>query len=254
VQACGYKILITLLWLSVPAFTVYLARTDHDRYIVECARQRADCETRADVAGRYTSLFNQQAGTLLQTEAVMDYQAWDFTWNALQRQYEVEQGLLRTITPTHYPRTDTKLIVLEGLLASQQEQIALAATRHQQYIKAERGLMDLSDTISEVEAAAEYYERIHAEGIYLLLMEDLAKLEDRFSQLMQNRRQLHTEASGALRQADEDSRGILREMKHLPDELTQDEQTTYLEALWLRLERFDPWAELRSSFTIPVQP
>jgi hypothetical protein len=247
VRAWGYKLLITLMWLAVPAATAYLARADYQRYTAEGAVQRADCEARADVLGRYTGLYARQAATVQQASDSFILEQWERELRDLERQHDVERRLLRSATPTHYPHTDAQLGLLEEQLADQLEQTTLAGTRQDQYLRAEDGLLAMSQAVAEVEAAAYYYERIGAEGIYLMLMEDLAKLEDRFRQLQQHRRQLNTECESALRDADALSRGIQRELKRLPDKLSQDEQTTYTEALYLRFERFNPWAELQAS-------
>ena len=243
--------LITAMWLTIPAATAYLARADYERYSVEGALQRADCESRADVLGRYTGLYARQAASIQQVDDDLAFQQWERELRDTERQYGIDRRLLRPFTPTHYPHTDATLGALEGQLDEQLEQINLAGTRQDQYLRAEDGLIAMSQAVAEVEAAAYYYERIGAEGIYLMLMEDLAKLEDRSRQLQRHRSQLNTECSTALREADTLSRGIQRELKHLPDKLSQDEQTTYLEALYLRFERFNPWAELQASLRQP---
>ncbi len=242
--------LITLMWVTIPVVTAYFARADYQRYNLEGVQQLADCQARADVLGRYTGLYGRQANTIQQVENEFDLLQWDLNLRNLEREHQAARRVLRLVPPTHYPHTDTELGVLEDQLDEQLEQITLAGTRQDQYLRAEDGLLSMSQAVAEIESAANYYKRIGAEGIYLLLMEDLAKLEDRFRQLQQHRRQLNSETASALREADSINRDIQRELKHLQDELAQDEQTSYTESLLIRFQHFNPWAELQASLRL----
>jgi hypothetical protein len=254
VPTYGYKFLIIAIWLMVPVAGAYLLRSDYEQYVRDGKVQRADSQTRADVLQRYAIQFTwygQQSMVFLNND---DYRRWQRDWRDLVRQQENERNGLRRDTPEHYPNTDQLLNQLEATLADEKAQVELAATRSQQYVKSEDGLLSIQQSAAEMEAAAQYYKFIGAEGVYLLLMEDLGKLEDRFRQLQLQRKQLHDEAMQAQHQADDDCHTIQRDLPRLPEKLSQDLQTTYVEALMQRFWRFDPWAELRESAASVMHP
>jgi hypothetical protein len=248
-----YKLLITLTWLAVPLAGYYLARADYRRYQAESAVQLADCQARADVAARYAVLLQQQGARILQVDSADDMREWEIAWRELERALASGQKPLRPATPTHFPRTDAQLNEAEQLLETQMDLIETAQVRRGQYNRAQDTLSGMADTVAEVEAAAQYYKRIGAEGVYLLLMDDLAVLEDRFRQQQRYRQQLSRECSDALADAEDASRTAQRIIKHLDDQLAADEQTTYAEALRMRLKGFDPWAELRGKRRQPAR-
>lgn len=249
----AYKLLIMLVWLAIPLTGYYLARADYQRYQVESAAQLADCQARADVAARYAVLLQQQGARILQVDSADDMREWEIAWRELERTLASEQKPLRPATPTHFPRTDAQLNEAEQLLNEQIDLIETARGRRGQYNRAQDTLSEMAATVAEVEAAAQYYRRIGAEGVYRLLMDDLDVLEDRFRQQQRYRQQLSRECNDALASAEEASRNAQRIIKHLDDQLSADEQTTYAEALRLRLKNFDPWAELRGKRNPPAR-
>jgi hypothetical protein len=137
------------------------------------------------------------------------------------------------------------VVALEKLLADEQSQIEDAARRRDAYLKAGSGLVDLAREIDRARGTAQFYQRIGAQGIYLLLMEDLAQLEDQYDRQLSERNRLAQAGLYGLDQARLDRDEIMTSLDSIQDALAADEQGTYTQALQARWQKFNLREELK---------
>ena len=160
-----------------------------------------------------------------------------------------EKQLLRQSSPTHYPRTDTKLLELEQQLTKQQQGIEDAALKRDMYIKSSSGILDLAQQIAAARGIAEYYRRMGAQSIYLLFMDDLAVLEDEYQRREEEMNRLSTSVSHAQMEAQIKHLQLVDQLGTLSKLMTEDESLTYEQELAQRFRGFDLREELRKLVT-----
>lgn len=222
-----------------------MLRADYDRYQESLVAQRADCLTRANYLRTHTAALARSATRVTYIDDTDSRIEWERTWRDRVRQKDREAQQLRLDEPTHYPKTDLALLALEAQLSEVQAAIEDAARYRDMHNKAGSGLLELAQDIAHAEGVARYYKRIGAEGIYLLIMEDLAMLESRYKDRLRERKRLSDDMNYSLARADRLDRDIRRELDHLDDHLQADEQRTYRQELKDRFGQFNLREELK---------
>jgi hypothetical protein len=239
------KALIVLVWLCVPLTGYLLLRQDWQRYDAATRVQRADCLGRSEYLRRYSVELWRQAELVVSIEDTETRVTWQRAMQITEAEMEREGQGLRPVAPTYYPSTDATLLELDKLLTDEQAQIEDAMRRRDAYIKAGGGLLDLARDIDRARSTAQFYQRIGAQGIYLLLMEDLAQLEAQHDKRLSERNRLAQAGIDALDQARKDKDEILRRLDGLKDALAADEQGTYTQALLTRWQKFNLREEIK---------
>jgi hypothetical protein len=234
-----YRLVILLIWVSVPLSGWFMLRHDYELYKAACFAQREDSLKRSHLLSLYTRLMGAKANRVRYLNNVDDRREWEQDWRGLLRQRDNEGSALRPITPAYFPQTDQILLELEKDLSEQGDNIEQAVRSRGAIFQTEDGLQSLADDIRYQQGRAEFYRRRGAQGIYLLLEEGLAQLEDRYQRLIGERNRLVRETEEALAEADKLQRNIERELTHLNSALNQDEQRTYYEELVERYQQFD---------------
>ena len=84
-----------------------------------------------------------------------------------------------------------------------------------------------------------------ADGVYLYLMEGLARLEADYDRRRRERNRRTNEIINHLERADRIQRDIFRELGDVVDMMLADEQITYQQQLRARLENFNLRSELQ---------
>jgi hypothetical protein len=241
--------MLLVIWLSVPLAGLLLLRQDRHSYYETSQLQRKDCLARVELLRRYTFDIHSHASTI---DGILDTQTrrqWRRQWQDLLDRLQRERQLHRQTAPTHYPRTDAKLQELEQLLTKQQAGIENAALKRDMYIKSTGGIYDLAQDISRARGIAEYYRRIGAQSIYLVIMDDLAVLEDEFQQREDEMNRLSSEVHDAQIQAQLDHLKLIEQLDALPKLMTEDESLTYEQELARRFRSFNLREELRQLVT-----
>jgi hypothetical protein len=241
----GYKLLIVLIWLCVPASAWLLVRHDHLVFDEQSKAQRRDCDARADLLRRYTVALAQQ-GRLIDYIADPESRTqWQQRWRAQTDSLDREQQRLRQSVPTHYPATDYALGEMDRMLAEQRDLLEEAAMRRDMYNKSSAGILQLAQQLSDAQRTADYYRSIGAQGIYLLIMEDLAVVEEQFHRRETELNRMAGEVNNALGTAALRRDEILAKLDELPQILAEDEKLTYRENLLQRIRQFSLRVQLQ---------
>jgi hypothetical protein len=243
------RFLLLVIWLSVPLAGLIMLRQDRHRFYETSRLQRADCLARADVLRRYTLDIHSRAVTIDSIIDPQTRQRWQRQWRDLLEQMRREKQLLRQTAPTHYPRTDAKLLELEQLLTQQQQGIEDAALMRDMYIKSTSGIYDLAQEIAQVRGFAEYYRRLGSQSIYLVFMDDLAMLEEEYQRREDEMNRLAGEVHNAQIQAQLNNLQLIEQLDDLSKLMTEDESLTYEEELAQRFRTFSLREELRKLLT-----
>ncbi|MCH7472177.1 hypothetical protein IIA79_04415 [bacterium] len=241
----GYKLLIALLWLSIPLSGLFMLRSDHSRYLQDSRAQAGSCWQLAEHLNEYTTLMGVMAGEVAGIEDIEARREWQGRWRGLMRERNNSAAAIGNPDLHYFPSTSNVLAQAQIWLKEQEAGIERAVRAKDEYIKLWRGLEELSSLIADLEGKAGYYKRMGAEGIYLLLEEELARHEERLLQRLRSGRRLSSEAESNLEQADRLMRDILRELSHLRDKITADEEKTYRQELELRFAQFDIRSEMK---------
>jgi YesN/AraC family two-component response regulator len=221
------KAIVILAWLSVPVGGSIMLRSSYHEYITESKAQREDCLARAAVLSNYVSQSGHLANQVPLIESVDERHEWERSWSAMLRQRSIESQGLRAAEPMHYPSTDDELLEAERLFKDQMDEVKDAVWKRDAYIKSASGMFELGQQIANTKLTANYYKRIGAEGIYLRIQEDLARLEDTYSKRHRERYRLDREMSDLLTAADRKRRDVLRILRHLETQIAADERMTY---------------------------
>lgn len=242
----GYKLLIMLVWLAIPAVGYFLARQDYAEYLSESRIQRADCEARVEVLRRYSRQMSMRAS---QIPGIVDAEtraAWQQQWNIVRRSLEDEQRGLRLDEPIHFPQTDAQLLALEQQLTSQEGAIERAARERDAYIKAGGGLEELAIELERAYGIAEYYRSIGALGIYQLIRADIRSWEADYERRLSERNSRARAVEEAVAEAGRLRDEIQHSVAGISGYMDADEQQTYQLTLQARLARFDLRSELQA--------
>ena len=243
------QFLLLVIWLVLPLAGLTMLKQDRHRFYEASRLQRADCLARAQLLRRYGMELNSRAGTI---DGIVDpdtRRRWQRQWQDLLEQLRREKQLLRQTAPTHYPRTDAKLLELEQLLTQQQEGIEDAALKRDMYLKSTGGIYDLAQDIAHVRGFAEYYRRLGNQSIYLVFMDDLAMLEDEYQKRVDEMNRLSSSVHSALIQAELDRLQLAEQLDDIPKVMAQDESLTYEQELAQRFRSFNLREELRKLIT-----
>lgn len=222
-----------------------MLQEDRERFETTSRLQRADCSGRMELLRRYSMEMQRQAELIPQLEDPQSRQQWQRQWQDTLRLMERERQQLRLQPPTHYPTTDAKLQELEALLEHQQENTADAALKRDMFNKSTGGIYDLAQQIAYTRGIAEYYRRIGAQSIYLVIMDDLAILEDQYQRRISEINRLAAAVEAALVQARADTKQMLAQLDTVAERMAADEQLTYEQQLSQRFHAFDCREELR---------
>jgi hypothetical protein len=248
----GARFLLVVIWLSVPLAALLMLRQDRQRYYTQSQLQRTDCLARTDLLRRYTFAMNDHAGTV---ESIVDPHTrtlWQRQWQDVLDAMQREQQKLRLAAPTHYPKTDAKLLELEHQLTQQQAAIEDAALKRDMYVKSGAGMLDLAQAIANARGIAEYYRRIGAQSIYLVIMDDLAVLEEEYQKREDEMNQRSADVHDAQIQAQLDHVQLVSQLDSLAKLMAEDESLTYEQQLARRLRNFNLREELRKLLTGPT--
>jgi hypothetical protein len=240
-----YRVLIVLVWLTVPVAALWLLRSDYERYQLESQRQLEYCRARSDHLLYFTNMMGKQAEEIRRMYQPEDRPKWEREWRDLEAQENQAAVRLGTVSLNLLPLSEQVLSHAQSELIAMKSHIETAAQRKDAFNKAGSGLDDVQERIFGLQGQAEWYRRVGALGIYLELQEAIARYEETLDRQLSARRQLDMEAGKALAEADNLQRSIQRELGHLPDKITEDRKQTYREQLARRMRSFDPRRELR---------
>lgn len=234
-----WKLVILLLWLSIPAGGYVLFRADYARYQRDCEAQRQECLTRGDIIARYSTYFERQARQIPAVDDRYSRFDWEREWERLQSALAQEYKGLRAVPPGYFPRSDAALIAAEQALKEQQQSAEQAAKQRRYAQDIRQGLAELEQSIYEVRAAAEYYRRAGSDTIYIYLQEELAQREDVYYARMREHDMFLDNSATALAKASRLGRDAQRATALLAEELKLDAARTYREELRQRFVKFD---------------
>jgi len=233
----------------VPVVCYCLLQNGYRRYQQEAQQQRANCEARADWLHRYADQQLQLANGIYAIDDVDQRLSWERQWHDLIHHRDQERLSFGDEELLHYPTADRLLVELENSLNEQQHEIEEALRKRDNYNKLGNGLSDLAQEIERIRSQAYYYQRIGADGVYLYMMEGLARLEADYDRRRRERNRRTSEVTNHLDRADRIQRDIRRELGDFADLLLVDEQITYHEHLQARLEDFSLRTELERLVT-----
>jgi hypothetical protein len=239
-----YKAIVILAWISVPVGGSIMLRNSYQDYLEESEVQRQDCLERSAVLSNYVAQSGHLANQVPLIDSVDERYEWERSWAAMRRQRDIESRGLRPTEPVHYPATDHELLEAEKLLGEQMDEVKEAVWKRDAYIKSASGMFELGQQIANTKLTASYYKRIGAEGIYLRIQEDLARLEDTYNKRNRERNRLDREMSSLLTSADRTRRDVLRILRHLDDQLEVDERQTFKNKLRRHAAEFQLRREL----------
>ena len=246
-----YRLLIVLIWLSVPIAAYFFVQSDRERFNIQSLEQRADCLDREEAIRRYSrlmSLRSVQVHNITNADTRAD---WRSRFAQITREMENELVVLRGETPVHYPGTDLLLLELEQRLKKQQESIEEAARNRNAYVAAGRDIEDQARNIQVGRDTANYYRSIGAFSIADLIDEDVDIQERQFNKQVQERNRRAELVQESLDRADGQYEAILRELDRIDACLAEDEKLTYQTDLQRRFDEFNLRAELERLMGIP---
>ena len=245
----GWMALIMLIWLCVPIAAFYMIKDDKLGYEEELSQQVLFCEERSRHLENYTDLYQVAAATVLSIDTETELQMWQIEWDSIVAMEQEDFLRLSNARMSHYPHTTAKLQDLQILLDEQRNATEEGARLREQYINSAHSLESIAERIDRARATAEYYRRLGAQAIYMLIMEDLAVLEARYKDHRTSRMDLMSDSQEQLLLSDSLSMEIRREISHLDRVISQDTETSYAEMLVERFHDFDLRTELDTLIT-----
>jgi len=248
-----YKLAITLIWLSLPVAASLMLRADYQHYLDDSRTQQQDCLNRVAYLRTYSVVVAREAAMIVAIDSVAEKYSWERNWLNIQRRMHQEAAPLRPELPAYYTQTDTALLPLEADLAEMQDLAKEALWSQDAYFKSADGLGELREQINNAKMTASYYKRIGAEGIYLMVQEDLAEMESAYNRRLRERARLANDVDDKISLIDRKSRDILRETSHISSTLAKDESENYRSILAERVAAFNLREELTKLLGSPAQ-
>jgi hypothetical protein len=203
-----------------------------------------NCEAQRKHLEEFSSLYQVASGSVFAIDTGAELMVWRRGWDSAVELEELEKLQLAGQRTTYYPHTTAKLQEVSEMLKQQRSATEEAARLREQYIESADSLSAIAERIDRARATAEYYRRLGAQAIYLLIMEDLAILEARYKDHRHSRQQTMSDSQQQLQLADSLNREIVRELNRLDNVISQDSKTSYSQMLIQRFQSFDLRQEL----------
>jgi hypothetical protein len=251
----GFKAFIILVWMAVPISAAAMLHVDMQRYAQETQRQSELCRERRDQLSRSTAVLSRQALRLTNIGDGFELRDWRRDWNAAQHQVDKELPQLASSSLNHYAATATLLRAQEEKLDKLVKSTNKAGQDMDYYLRGQEVLLRLADDINQTRFQARFYRMLpNGRGIYLLLQEQLAMLENRYEAQDREQSRLADSMRATLGQIDKESRDIQHALERVADRMAEDQKLTYAESIRLRYQQFSVQKALASVIEQAVPP
>lgn len=236
----AFKLFISLLWLSVPLVLWQWMLEDRERFASESRDQARSCmQRRAAISAAAAGLLRQGR----QLEYCRDRQAlqrWNSVFSSEQRETQRAAAGFDRAALNLWPQSaeflEKQLDTLDGLSRA----LAAAARDQEYYLRSEETLAQLEDDLEQIEMQSRYYRNMPGgRGIFLLLQEELAKLEGRLHQQHRETLRLRNAVRDAVLAAGTQEVALQAELNGLMQLMARDGDQSYASNLKRRLRHFD---------------
>jgi hypothetical protein len=236
----GFKAMIVVVWLTVPASLGFWLHADREQYEAESLRQARLCKERADALSSNTAVMKRQALRLSDLSDGHVLRQWRRDWSAARRESERQLPKLASSALNHYPATATLLASQEDSLNKLIKTADSAAKDWDYFLRGREVLMGLAQDIDYTRYQARFYSMLpNGRGIYFALQEQLATLESRYQAQDSEQARLYERVRLAMADVDKQGREIQNGLGRLAERMSEDEKRTYAESVRMRYENFD---------------
>lgn len=246
----GFKLLIALLWLSIPLCCLLWLRQDMERFASDSASQRSKAASISAELSRHAAAAARELRRSRQLQTERELLEWRRNWQYLRRQADFALLPFDQQMLLYCPATGGLLLEQQEALSELLNSVESTARLLEQQLRAEELLREMSESQRIIKLYSRQYQLMPGgRGIYLNLQDELAKQETHYASQLRERNRLQQLGREQTSSAEQLERRIQSALTRSSTLLAEDSKQTYWADLQARWNRFDPREELSTLVT-----